>query len=263
MDTKQYDEKFLSLIEEAQQAHFAGWDFSWLAGRSENTPTPWNYRQLVIERIKSSSAMLDMDTGGGEFLAQLPNRPLLTCATENYAPNIPIAKARLGNLGIKVHQNGEGGKGLPFNDNTFDLIINRHSEYDCTELMRVLQPGGIFLTQQVGPQNEIELNQFLAPEIPPTYSGPEYSFDAMLEEFKQSGFEILRAEMAGTPSYYYDIGAVVYYLKVISWQIPGFVCEERLPELKKLHDLITREGKFTTMEDRLLFIVRKPSLRRP
>ena len=48
------DEKlsFEALINEARQAHFSGWDFSWLAGRVDYTDTPWDYRQLVIECLE-------------------------------------------------------------------------------------------------------------------------------------------------------------------------------------------------------------------
>ncbi len=250
--------QFESLIKEAQQAHFAGWDFSWLTGRCENVPPPWDYRELVIEYISAAETMLDMETGGGEFLSELPFRPLLTCATEDYPPNIPLAEARLGQLGINVYQTQQEGQTLPFEDNQFDLIINRHGAYDCAELLRVLRPEGIFLTQQVGPANECQLNEFLAPGKSAEYSGDEYSFDHLLEDFKASGFEVVRAESAGTPTHYYDIGAIAYYLKAIPWQIPGFICEENLPVMRKLHDKIVAEGKFTTIEDRQLFIVRKP-----
>jgi SAM-dependent methyltransferase len=141
---------FDRLIDEAQQAHFAGWDFSWLAGRKVETSLPWNYRDQVIEYMQDAEAMLDIDTGGGEFLAELPFRPAFTCATENYLPNIPIAKARLGQFGIQVYQHESDGNRLPFDDRQFDLVINRHGDYDLTEIWRVLRPGGVFLTQQVG-----------------------------------------------------------------------------------------------------------------
>ena len=217
-----------------------------------------DFRQLVIDYIDHSQAMLDMETGGGEFLSELPRRPLLTCATENYPPNIPIAKARLGNLGIQVYQSEEDGKGLPFGNYHFDLIINRHGAYDCVELMRVLRPGGYFLTQQVGPANEIALNEVLAPHIKPTYGGTEFGFDALLNEFKQAGFSVIRSEAAGIAKDYFDIGAIVYYLKAIPWQIPGFYCEENMDIMHQLHEKIEEEGKFTSMEERFLFIVQKP-----
>jgi SAM-dependent methyltransferase len=250
---------FDKLIDEAQQAHFAGWDFSWLAGRKVETSLPWNYRELVIAYMQDAKAMLDMDTGGGEFLAQLPFRPAFTCATENYPPNIPIAKARLGQFGIQVYQSDEENGHLPFNDRQCDLVINRHGDYHLAEIWRILRPGGVFLTQQVGANNEIELNEFLAPGTLPMYSGDEFAFDIMIRACKQQGFEMLRAESAGIPSDYLDIGAVVYQLKVISWQISDFSLEAYRDRLLAMHDVICTEGKFTTTEERYLLIAQKPA----
>jgi SAM-dependent methyltransferase len=250
---------FDRLIDEAQQAHFAGWDFSWLAGRKVEAGLPWNYRELVIAYMQDSEAMLDMDTGGGEFLAELPFRSPLTCATENYPPNIPIAKARLGQYGIRVYQNESDCNRLPFDDRQFDLVINRHGDYDLTEIWRVLRPGGVFLTQQVGANNEIELNQYLAPSSQPIYSGEEFAFEKLIHQCKQGGFAILRAESAGVPSDYLDIGAVVYQLKVISWQIPDFSVAAYRDRLLAIHAMICSEGKFTTTEERYLLIAQKPA----
>lgn len=250
---------FDRLIEEARQAHFAGWDFSWLADRKVESILPWNYRDLVIEHMRDAEAMLDMDTGGGEFLAELPFRPAFTCATENYPPNIPIAKARLGQLGIHVYQHEAEGRLLPFEDRQFDLVINRHGEYDLAEIWRVLRPGGVFLTQQVGARNEIELNQFLAPSSQSLYGGEEFSFESQIHACRQQGFGLLRAESAGVPSDYLDIGAVVYQLKVISWQIPDFMVEAYREPLVAMHELICSEGKFTTTEERYLLIAQKPA----
>lgn len=250
---------FDRLIDEAQQAHFAGWDFSWLAGRKVQNVLPWNYRDLVIEYMRDIEAMLDMDTGGGEFLAELPFRPSFTCATEDFAPNIPIARARLAQLGIRVYQSEGKSYGLPFNDRQFDLVINRHGAYDLAEIWRVLRPGGVFLTQQVGADNEIELNQYLAPTVQPMYSGDEFTFEHLIHSCRQHGFAMLKAESAGVPSDYLDIGAVVYQLKVISWQIPDFTVKKYHDRLLALHEKICVEGKFSTMEKRYLLIAQKPA----
>lgn len=39
---------------------------------------------------------------------------------------------------------------IPFDDASFDLIINRHGEFDAPELYRLLKDNGIFVTEQVG-----------------------------------------------------------------------------------------------------------------
>ncbi|KAF6591680.1 SAM-dependent methyltransferase, partial [Paenibacillus sp. EKM208P] len=62
----------------------------------------WSYASKAFALIHSSKAMLDMGTGGGELLSRLRPFPEIVCATEAYAPNVPIAKARLEPLGVRV-----------------------------------------------------------------------------------------------------------------------------------------------------------------
>ena len=53
-------------------AHIHGWDFSHIAGRyTEETDLPWDYQRIVLEHLKPEMKLLDIDTGGGEFLLSL------------------------------------------------------------------------------------------------------------------------------------------------------------------------------------------------
>ena len=93
---------FEALVKEALDQEFSGWDFSWMNGRYFESEPFWDYRKMVLERMINAAAMLDMGTGGGEFLASLPGLPENTVATESYPPNIPIATQRLQPMGVKV-----------------------------------------------------------------------------------------------------------------------------------------------------------------
>jgi len=62
---------------------------------NQEFPLSWNYRNEVKFRIYGISSLLDMGTGGGEFLSSLSPLPANTCATEGYEPNIPVARNRL------------------------------------------------------------------------------------------------------------------------------------------------------------------------
>ena len=93
---------FDNFVNEALAQGFSGWDFSYLNGRWQEDAPSWDYRQCVIDHIGRATALLDMGTGGGEFLACLPERPAFTCATENFPANIAVAKSRLEPLGIEV-----------------------------------------------------------------------------------------------------------------------------------------------------------------
>ena len=86
---------FDDLIEEAASAPINGWDFSWLDGRATEERPAWRYSRLVANRSGAVSSMLDLQTGGGELLADLPRLPPLTVATEGWEPNVGRAALRL------------------------------------------------------------------------------------------------------------------------------------------------------------------------
>ena len=90
MTSKGFDE----LIAEAESQPFAGWDFSFVKDRMVEAPLPWDYLVEVLERLKGVLALLDLGTGGGEVLSQIAPFPPRTFATEEYAPNAPIAARR-------------------------------------------------------------------------------------------------------------------------------------------------------------------------
>jgi hypothetical protein len=94
---------------------FSGWDFSYVNERMVSDPLPWNYRLVVTDAVSASESLLDMGTGGGEFLDSLPALPPVTFATEGYAPNVPIAKARLREKNVQVVEIAADDV-LPFDD---------------------------------------------------------------------------------------------------------------------------------------------------
>lgn len=242
-------DSFVQLIEEAERQDFSGWDFSWLEGRWREYPLPWDYRQLVVQRLPASEALLDMGTGGGEFLSSLSPLPSLTCATEAYPPNVPVARARLAPLGIEVAAIDDDRR-LPYDDQTFDLIINRHESFWSTELQRILKPGGVFITQQVGAANCIQLNEFLCDEGSPRYAA--WTMDKAIYWLKHAEFEIITAHEAFPDCAFYDIGAVLFYLRIIEWQIPDFEIARYQERLLAMHKLIEKEGAFVAKNHRFI-----------
>jgi SAM-dependent methyltransferase len=128
---------------------FSGWDFSYISAsrRMTSSPGAWSYASIILPLVRTAQALLDMGTGGGEFLASLQPLPSRTVATEGYPPNILVARNRLEPLGVTVWPVGDDDR-LPLDDASFDLVINRHESYDAREVLRVLRPGGTFVTQQ-------------------------------------------------------------------------------------------------------------------
>lgn len=69
MDKKQLLKKWL---QEEKIAHIRGWDFSHIHGRyEEENDLPWDYGDIIKKYLREEFCLLDMDTGGGEFLLSL------------------------------------------------------------------------------------------------------------------------------------------------------------------------------------------------
>jgi hypothetical protein len=55
-----------------------------------------------------------------------------------------------------------------------------------------------------------------------------------------------------------DIGAVVYFLRLVIWIVPGFTVERYRDRLRALHEQIQREGPFVAHASRFLIEASKP-----
>jgi SAM-dependent methyltransferase len=250
------DELFDFLISEAE-VHFSGWDFSYIADREHAAPLRWSYVSEALLRVRKSKAVLDMDTGGGELFSYFAPFPPVAYATEAYAPNIPIARERLEPLGVKVVALAEDEpRQLPFDDATFDLILNRHGYYWEPELYRILQPGGVFVTQQVGDRNDIGIRELLgAPNASINVEWVDLAESAA--NLEVAGFQVVKQLEDIYPQRFYDVGAIVYQLKAIPWQIPDFSVEAYFDRLKAVHEKIQRDGYVDVLEHRFFIIVEK------
>ena len=108
---------------EEDQAHIHGWDFSHIHGRyDEEGDLPWDYEKIVRTYLREDTRLLDIDTGGGEFLLSLGHPYALTAATEGYPPNVELCRQRLLPLGIEVKEMSDPSK-MPFEDARFDMVI--------------------------------------------------------------------------------------------------------------------------------------------
>lgn len=208
-----------------EQQPFQGWDFSYLRERYHEERPPWSYEDMVRALLPAADSVLDMGTGGGEklleFAAALPRR---TVATEGYAPNVAVARASLEPHGIQVVEyDSEADRRMPFDDNSFALVINRHEAYDAVEVARILRPGGHFLTQQVDGREE---GDFLAP-----FGLVSQYLHVNLHDFRQdlesAGLTIESAGDWVGQSVFGDVGALVYFLHAAPWSAPPDFSVER------------------------------------
>jgi hypothetical protein len=249
---------FERLITEAESQPFSGWDFSYLEGRYVQGRPSWNFVQEARSVVQHAQSMLDMATGGGEFLSSLSPLPKTCCATEGYPPNSRIALGRLRPMGIDVvftfwDDNGlEQQRGaLPFRGGAFDFVMDRHESFLPGEVARVLTRGGIFLTQQVGSVNNPELREFFGKSPETLEAGrASWNLSRAIKEIESADLKILQKKEEKTTSRFLDVGAVVYYLKAIPWEIPGFSTKAYRQQLLEMHRHITEAGSFNVTTSR-------------
>jgi len=205
------------LAEEAEP--FIGWDFSHLNGRNIEEEMPWDYMALAATWMQQATAVLDMDTGGGERLLSLqPYWPAKVVATEGYAPNLLLASERLALFGATVVEvDSSNFATMPFADDEFDLVLNRHGAFNAKELARILAPGGIFLTQQV---HGLYANDLLA-HFGATPQWPSATYEDAITRLAAAGLELLQGMDWRGKTIFKDVGAVVYYLKATPWLVPA------------------------------------------
>jgi SAM-dependent methyltransferase len=234
---------FDELVSEALAAPFSGWDFSWLSGRSAAGRLPWSYRREVGRRAASADTMLDMGTGGGERLSRLGARAPRTVATEAWPPNVPVAAERLRPLGIPVihdegapdndKQAGVGRGRLPFLDGAFGLVANRHEAFVAAEVARVLAPGGTFITQQIDRHAYDELYRYVGLPVP---AQPASWLPLALQQVRDAGLTVQGAVRGAERHELSNVGALVYYLRVVDWAIPDYSFATCAAALRAAHD---------------------------
>lgn len=248
---------FEELLAEAAAVDVSGWDFSWLEGRATEERPPWGYQKLMGERIGRARVTLDLQTGGGEVLAGVPQRAARSMvATESWPPNVAVAQRNLRDKGVVVVADSDEPP-LPFADGTFDLVTSRHPvKAHWDEIARVLAPGGTYFAQHVGPDSGYEIAAFFHGP------GPRGAVDRdpglARTEAERAGLEVADLRTAELKMEFFDVGAMVYFLRKVIWFAPDFTVEKYRDRLKALHEKIQSDGPFTARSRRFLIEARKP-----
>ncbi|MGC9381126.1 class I SAM-dependent methyltransferase [Streptomyces sp. MH13] len=258
----QHPRAFDDLVAEGASVPTAGWDFSWFEGRATEARPSWGYARSMATRLTGATAVLEVQTGGGEVLDQAletaaPHRPPLVVATEGWPPNVATATRLLRPRGVPVVASPDDAP-LPFADGAFDLVVSRHPvEPHWSEITRVLAPGGTYFAQHVGPGSVFELIEyFLGPQ--PQESRNHRRPDRERADAEAAGLEVVDLRAERLRMEFHDIGAVVHFLRKVVWMVPGFTVEGYRDRLRDLHDRIETEGPFVAHSTRHLFDARKP-----
>jgi SAM-dependent methyltransferase len=248
---------FDELVDEAERAPVAAWDFSWLDGRAVEDRPSWRYFDRVVERTAGVSALLEVQAGVGAMIGRLPSLPALSVATEGFSPSVAVAAPRLRAAGVHLIVTSQTRPGLPFADGSFELLISRHPvEVWWAEIARILRPGGSYFAQHVGPHSLRSLSEFLVGPLP---EGSKRHPDIERQAAESVSLVVQRVDVEHPRTVFYDIGAVVYLLRLVPWIVPDFTVARYRDALRELHRLIEHAGAFETTASRMLIEATKPA----
>ena len=190
------DKLILAWKAEEKIAHIHGWDFSHIDGRyTEQDDLPWEYRTVIRQYLRPEMKIMDIDTGGGEFLLSLNHPHENTAAMENYPPNVELCK-------------------------------------------EVLLPRG-------------------KTEVP----FPDQYLKLASRKFEDAGFTTLRGEEVFRTIRFFDIGALVWFARIIQWEFPGFSVDTHLENLLNAQKILDEKGSVDGSIHRFLLVAQKQETR--
>jgi SAM-dependent methyltransferase len=212
----------------------------------------WNYGSLVRKAARFARVILDMGTGGGEFLDEVSSSLKgQVVTTEEWKVNVPVAKKRLRRFGFEVVECRSVQ--LPFKDASFDLVLNRQEDLEPSEVARIVSPGGRVITQQVGRNNWKELRRFFPRMTDPGDHRGQYA-----RGFQDAGLKIITDLSHDYKVAYRALGDFVFMLAVTPWTVPDFSLEKDIDSLISLDkECHTANGLELTLS-RFLIIADKP-----
>ncbi len=233
-----------------------GWDFS--AVRDAIDPVPWDYADVVRRYLRPTSRVLDIGTGGGErFLALAPEFG----AGVGIDADPGMIAAALGNrppaLADKVSFQLMRAEALEFRDASFDLVLNRHAVVQPGEVTRVLRPGGVFITQQVGPRNAQNICSLFGCGPGGEYEAdPSQALPQLVQVFKDHGCRVICRAEYDVRYWFLDTQSLIFWHKAVP--IPAdFDIDKHWQQVEHIITAYRTPRGIETNEHRELLIVQK------
>lgn len=231
----------------------SGWDFSRV--RDERDPVPWEYVEVVRRYLHPEDRVLDIGTGGGETFLGLSTRFGTGMGIDFDPEMIRVARENAREQSAShVSFEPMDARFLRFSEGSFDVVLDRHPPTEVAEIVRVLRPGGVFVTQQVGRRNSQNICSVFG--FDPNVEWPEGFHDVHLRAraFSGAGCEVVAYGEYDVGYRFLDIESLIFWLKAVPMPFD--------PELhwRQVRQVIARYGNshgIETNEHRELLIVRK------
>ena len=191
-----------------------GWDFNPV--RAERAPVLWEYADVVRQYLKPTDHVLDIGTGGGEIFGGFSAEFQTGIGIDENPKMIETAQQNLAAANIQnITLERMNGSNLRFEADSFDVVLLRHLRVYVDEVLRVLRPGGYFITQLVGQRTN--LNTLHGFGWTPASFGPDWWQTAaeLATELRRKNCRILAEAEYDVPYWFSDVESYLYYLMAI------------------------------------------------
>ena len=225
--------------------------------RDARDPVPWDYEELVCRHLRLTDRVLDVGTGGGERLLALAPQCATAVGIDASESMIDDARSNLAasqrnDVSFRVMR----AEDLRFSDGVFDVVLNRHAVIHPAEAVRVLRPGGYFITQQVGARNTQNLCDLFGCGVGGEYGQEAESVGALADAFARAGCRVECVAEYDVRYWFRDVESLLFWHGAIP--MPEDFDLERHWELvdQIIADYAT-SGGIESNEHRELLIARK------
>ena len=189
-----------------------GWDFS--SVRDDRAPVPWNYEEVVRRYLSPDDTVLDIGTGGGERFLSLSDAYHRGLGVDPAPDMLRVARENAAALSIEhVSFAAMSAERLELDADTFDVVLNRHANLCAAEVMRVLRPGGVFITQQVGARNLGNICALFGCGPGGEYDPPQPPIATIADEFRRLGGRVLCTAEYDVDYDFLDVQSLLFLLQ--------------------------------------------------
>ena len=201
--------------------------------------------------------MIDLGTGGGEVFLSLAADFGTGVGIDHDPAMIQVAQENTPEaLRDRVSFRVMRAEALEFADESFDVVLNRHCSVFVEEVVRVLGPDGVFITQQVGRRDADSIGAAFG--WGPESHGEDWWQDMSMlaEQFAQKGCETVARGEYNVRSWFRDLESLIFWLKSVP--LPErFDIEKHWRQVERFVARHQTPRGIETNEHRELLIVRK------
>ena len=107
----------------------------------------------------------------------------------------------------------------------------------------------------MGENNDRELIELLMPGTLKPFN--DLNLKTQKKNFENAGFTVIQGEEAYRPIQFYDVGALVWFARIIEWEFPDFSVDTHIEGLLRAQKVLDKIGSIDGLIHRYMLVVKK------